>query len=405
MIEVGLGVIFFTLIVLVMTFIILVARSYLVQSGEVSIEMNEGKILRLPVGVKLLSGLASQGVFVSSACGGGGTCGQCRVKVLEGGGSLLATEKTYISKRDALEGDRLSCQVTVKRDLKVELPPEVAGCRQWECTVKSNEQVASFIKNLVIELPAGEDIDFRAGGYVQIKCPPHQMKYSNIETGDFDDVWKALNLYRYESMSDEEVSRAYSMANYPDEKGVVMLNVRVAVPPPNDPNVPPGIASSYLAGLKPGDKVMVSGPFGDFFARETDNEMIFIGGGAGMAPMRSHIFDQLRRIKTNRKITFWYGARSKRELFFVHDFDNLAEQNENFDWYIALSEPQDEDNWDGKVGFIHNVLYEEYLKDHPAPEDCEYYICGPPVMLAAVRQMLDDLGVDPENILFDDFGG
>lgn len=405
MIEVGLGVVFFTLIVLVMTGIILVARAYLVQSGEVAITMNNGQTVHLPVGVKLLTGLASKGIFVSSACGGGGTCGQCRLKVVEGGGDLLPTEEAYINKRQAREGDRLSCQVAVKHDLRIELPDEVAGCQQWECTVRSNENVASFIKNLVVELPPGEDINFRAGGYVQIECPPHRMKYTDIDAGEFDDVWRAFNLYRYESINEETVSRAYSMANYPDEKGVIMLNVRVASPPPPMPDVPPGIVSSYLFALNPGDKVVMSGPFGDFFARDTDNEMIFIGGGAGMAPMRSHIFDQMRRLHSKRKISFWYGARSKRELFFVEDFDQLAAEHENFEWHIALSDPQKEDNWQGKVGFIHNVLYEEYLKAHSAPEDCEYYICGPPMMLDAVTKLLDSLGVDPENILFDDFGG
>ena len=405
MIEVGLGVVFFTLIVLVMTLIILAARARLVESGEVAVEMNHGKTVHLPVGVKLLAGLASKGIFVSSACGGGGSCGLCRVKVLEGGGDLLPTERSYINKRQAREGDRLSCQVAVKRNLKIELPAEVAGCQRWECTVRSNDNVASFIKNLVLELPPGQDLKFQAGGYIQLECPPHRMKYTDINPASFKDIWQATEMYDHRSGTEESLFRAYSMANYPDEKGVVMLNVRIATPPPSEPDVPPGVVSSYVFALSPGDKVMISGPFGEFFARDTDNEMIFIGGGAGMAPMRSLIFDQLRRLNSQRKISFWYGARSKRELFFVEDFDRLAQEHENFDWHIALSNPQEDDNWDGQVGYIHNILHDDYLSKHPAPEDCEYYICGPLPMLAAVVQMLDSLGVEPENILFDDFGG
>ena len=407
MVEVGLGVVFFTLIVLAMTAIILAARSRLVESGNVAVEVNSQSrtVLHLPVGVKLLTGLASKGVFVSSACGGGGTCGQCRVKVLEGGGALLPTEKAHVNKRQEREGDRLSCQVTVKRPMKVELAAEVAGCKSWECTVRSNHNVASFIKNLVMELPPGQEIDFRAGGYVQVACPPHHMSYTGIDAGEFDDIWKQYDLYRYQSDSREEVFRAYSMANYPDEKGLIMLNVRVATPPPGSDHVPPGIVSSYLFALQPGDKVTISGPFGDFFAKDTDKEMVFIGGGAGMAPMRSHIFDQLLRLNTKRKISFWYGARSRRELFFTEDFDRLAAEHENYEWHVALSDPQPDDQWDGRVGFIHDVLYKEYLKDHKAPEDCEYYICGPPMMLQAVIGMLDGLGVESESILFDDFGG
>ena len=403
MIEIGLGVIFFTFIVLAMTSVILAARLKLVPEGEITIEVNKRKTLHIPVGTKLLTGLASKGLFVSSACGGGGTCGQCRVKIISGGGTLLPTEKTYVNKRQEREGDRLSCQVTVKRDMEVELPVEVFGSHKWSCLVRSNENVASFIKNLVLELPPGEDVNFKAGGYIQVECPPHHIKYSDINPGEFQDVWEAFGLYGNQSTSKETVFRAYSMASYPDEKGLIMLNVRIATPP--NPETPPGIVSSYLFGLQPGDKVDISGPFGDFIAKDTDNEMIFIGGGAGMAPMRSHIFDQLRRLKSKRKISFWYGARSRRELFFVEDFDQLDKEHDNFEWHIALSDPQPEDNWDGVVGYIHNDLYERYLSKHSAPEDCEYYICGPPPMLRAVIVMLNELGVEPENILFDDFGG
>lgn len=403
MIEIGLGVVFFTLIVLVMTLFILIARNFLVSAGDATLQINQRKTVHIPIGSKLLTALASKGLFVSSACGGGGTCGLCRVNVLSGGGALLPTEKTHINKREEREGARLSCQVVVKRDMEIELPAEVFGSHKWACTVRSNENVASFIKNLVIELPPGEEVDFRAGGYIQVECPPHRMKYTDIDPGDYKDIWDKYHFFDLRSVSDETVFRAYSMANYPGEKGVIMLNVRIATPP--KPDLPPGLVSSYLFGLKPGDKVDISGPFGDFFARETDNEMIFIGGGAGMAPMRSHIFDQLKRLRTKRKISFWYGARSLRELFFADDFNRLAGEFDNFTWCVAMSDPQPEDNWKGEVGFVHNILYERYLKDHPSPEDCEYYICGPPIMLTLAQEMLENLGVESENILFDDFGG
>ena len=404
MVEIGLGISFFTLIVLALVFVILAARSRLVSVGSVNVNVNDEKELEVPVGSKLLTALANNNLFVSSACGGSGTCGQCRVKVFSGGGALLPTETTFITKPQAQEGDRLSCQVTVKRDMKIGLPPDVFGARKWECTVRSNENVATFIKNLVLELPPGENVNFRAGGYVQIECMPHCVRFKDFDVGEeYRDVWDRFDLWQFESHVNESVSRAYSMANYPDEKGIIMLNVRIAVPPAS--HLPPGAMSSYVFSLKPGDKVTISGPFGDFFARETDNEMIFIGGGAGMAPMRSHIFDQLKRLDSKRKISFWYGARSLREMFFVEDYDQLEKEYDNFYWKIALSDPQPEDNWTGYTGFIHKVLYDNYLKDHPAPEDCEYYICGPPMMNQAVIEMLTNLGVEEENILFDDFGG
>jgi Na+-transporting NADH:ubiquinone oxidoreductase subunit F len=294
----------------------------------------------------------------------------------------------------------------VKQDMKIEVPREVFGVKRMQCTVRSNTSVATFIKELVLDLPQGEDLNFRAGGYIQIDCPPHTVKYSDFDIPErFRDDWERYDLFRYVSTCDELVTRAYSMANYPEEKGIVMLNVRIATPPPQMPDVPPGVMSSYIFGLKPDDKVWVSGPFGEFFAKETDAEMVFIGGGAGMAPMRAHIFDQLKRLHSKRKITFWYGARSKREMFYTEDFDMLAAENDNFKWHVALSDPLPEDEWDGYTGFIHEVLYENYLKNHPAPEDCEYYMCGPPMMTKAVLQMLHDLGVEKENILLDDFGG
>ncbi len=406
MTEIILGVIFFAAIVLLLVFVILAARSKLVAAGNVKINVNNEKTIEVPTGGKLLGALANAQLFVGSACGGGGTCGQCKVKVFEGGGAILPTETSLINKRGAREGERLACQVAVKQDMKIEVPEEVFGVKKWECTVRSNDNVATFIKELVLELPEGEHVDFRAGGYIQIECPPHIVNFKDFEIAErFRDDWDRFNVWQYVSKVDEEVVRAYSMANYPEERGIIMLNVRIATPPPRAEGVPPGQMSSYIFGLKPGDKVTISGPFGEFFARETDAEMVFIGGGAGMAPMRSHIFDQLRRIKTKRKMTFWYGARSKREMFYVEDFDMLARENENFEWHVALSDPLPEDEWKGYTGFIHNVLYENYLKDHPAPEDCEFYMCGPPMMNAAVIQMLLDLGVERENIMLDDFGG
>ena len=407
MLEIALGVTFFTAIVVSLVTLILFAKSKLVASGDVTITINGEKEISVPVGGKLLATLADANLFVPSACGGGGTCAQCRVKIFEGGGSLLPTEESHITKREAAQGDRLSCQVAVKQDLEIEVPEEVFGVKKWECTVESNNNVATFIKNLVLRLPEGEDVNFRAGGYIQIECPPYHLKYTDFDVQrKFREDWDRFNLWRYESKSDQSVTRAYSMANYPEEKGLIMLNVRIATPPPgSDDDIPPGVMSSYIYSLKPGDKVTISGPFGEFFARDTDNEMVFIGGGAGMAPMRSHIFDQLMRLNSKRKITFWYGARSRREMFFVEDFDKLQAEHENFEWHVALSDPQEEDDWDGYTGFIHEVLYENYLKDHPAPEDCEYYMCGPPVMNAAVINMLEGLGVERENILLDDFGG
>ncbi len=406
MLEILLGVIFFTLIVIALVFIIIGAKSKLVASGDVEILINDEKDIHVPVGAKLLTALADNGLFVPSACGGGGTCAQCRVKVLEGGGEILPTERSHITKREALEGDRLSCQVTVKQDMKIVVPEEVFGVKKWECTVKSNHNVATFIKELVLDLPEGEEIHYRAGGYIQIECPPHVVRYADFDIEEeFRDDWDKYDLWRYVSEVKEETLRAYSMASYPLEKEI-MLNVRIATPPPGAPdNVPPGIMSSYIFSLKPGDKCIISGPYGEFFAKDTDNEMVFIGGGAGMAPMRSHIFDQLRRLKSKRKMTFWYGARSKREMFYVEDFDMLAKENDNFEWHCALSDPLPEDNWKGYTGFIHEVIYENYLKDHPAPEDCEYYMCGPPMMNAAVIKMLEDIGVESDHIFLDDFGG
>jgi Na+-transporting NADH:ubiquinone oxidoreductase subunit F len=386
-------------------FLIIGAKNKLVASGDVEILINHEKKLHVPVGSKLLSVLADNQLFVSSACGGGGTCGQCKVKVHSGGGDILPTELSHITKREAAHGERLACQVSVKQNMDIEVEDSVFGVKKWECTVKSNDNVATFIKELVLELPEGEAINYRAGGYIQIECPPHVSKYSDMDVADeYRPDWDKFNLWRYVSDVKEPTLRAYSMASYPEEKEI-MLNVRIATPPPGTDGVAPGIMSSFIFNLKPGDKVFVSGPYGEFFAKETDAEMVFVGGGAGMAPMRSHIFDQLRRLKSKRKMTFWYGARSKREMFYVEDFDMLAKENDNFEWHVALSDALPEDNWKGYTGFIHNVLFEEFLKNHPNPEDCEYYMCGPPIMNSSVINMLLANGVDPENIMLDDFGG
>lgn len=407
LLEILLGAGLFTVIILILVFVILLARSRLVASGEVSVVVNGDRELHLPVGAKLMQGLADAELFVPSACGGGGTCGQCTVQILSGGGAILPTETSLISKREAKEHYRLSCQVIVKQDMQVQVPDEIFGVRRIDCTVVSNHNVASFIKDLTLALPDGEELDFRAGGYIQIECEPHDLRFADFDIEEeFRDEWDRFKLWRYESHVKSVVSRAYSMANFPLEKGIVKLNVRIATPPPgSDASVPPGIMSSFIFNLKPGDHVTISGPFGEFFARETDNEMVFIGGGAGMAPMRSHIFDQLKRQHSKRKMSFWYGARSLKEVFYEDEFDQLAAENDNFVWHVALSEPQPEDDWQGYTGFIHRVLNDKYLGNHEAPEDCEYYLCGPPMMNTAVIKMLEDLGVTKDNILLDDFGG
>ncbi|MGP9551072.1 MULTISPECIES: NADH:ubiquinone reductase (Na(+)-transporting) subunit F [unclassified Halomonas] len=402
-----LGVVMFTIIVISLTAIILAARSKLVSSGDVTIEVNGDPehTLSTQAGGKLLNTLAANGIFLSSACGGGGSCAQCKCRVEEGGGSILPTEESHFTMREKKEGWRLSCQVPVKQDMKVEVPEEVFGVKKWECEVIANPNVATFIKELNLKLPEGEEVAFRAGGYVQLVAPPYNINFSDFDIDEeYRGDWEKFDMFKVSHKSNEEVIRAYSMANYPDEKGILKFNIRIATPPPGT-NHPPGLMSTFVFNLKEGDKVTVMGPFGEFFARDTDAEMIFVGGGAGMAPMRSHIFDQLKRLKSDRKISFWYGARSWRETFYNEEYDQLAEEFPNFEWHLALSDAQPEDNWEGPTGFIHNVLYENYLKDHPAPEDCEYYMCGPPMMNASVIKLLLDLGVEPENILLDDFGG
>lgn len=408
MTEIILGVAMFTGVILALVVFILIARSKLVPKGDITIDVNGEKKIIVSPGQKLLGALASEKIFLGSACGGGGTCGQCEAQVLEGGGDILPTERSHISNKHAREGWRLACQVTCKQDMKVRVPEEVFGVKKWTCTVKSNDSVATFIKELVLKLPEGEEVPFKAGGYIQIERPAGlTIDYKDfIVEDEYRGDWDQFNLWQYVSKVDDITERAYSMANYPEEKGIIMLNVRIASPPPRAPQgTPPGKMSSYIYSLKEGDECIISGPFGEFFARNTDKEMVFIGGGAGMAPMRSHIFDQLRRIKTDRKITFWYGARSKREMFYVEDFDMLQKENPNFKWHCALSDALPEDNWEGYTGFIHNVVLENYLKEHPAPEDCEFYMCGPPIMNQCVIDMLINLGVEPEDIMLDDFGG
>ncbi len=406
--EIALGVTMFTLVVLALVALILFAKSKLVESGDVNLNINGEKEFKTSAGGKLLNILADQKLFVSSACGGGGTCGQCIVKIHEGGGEILQTELSHITKREAKEGCRLSCQVTVKQNMKIEVPEEVFGVKKWSCKVRSNHNVATFIKELVLELPSGESVPFRAGGFIQVERPAGlYIDYKNFDVEEeYKSDWDHFNIWQYRSKVDDLTTRAYSMANYPEEKGIIMLNVRIASPPPRSaPGIPPGKMSSYIFDLKPGDDVTISGPFGEFFARETEKEMVFVGGGAGMAPMRSHLFDQMKRIGTKRKVSFWYGARSEKEMFYVEDFDGLQKENENFKWYVALSDSLPEDNWSGHKGFIHQVLLENYLKDHPNPEDCEYYLCGPPIMNKCVIDMLVDLGVEREDIMLDDFGG
>ena len=402
-----LGVALFTVVILALVGLLLGARSKLVASGNVNITINGGgeHDLTTAAGSTLLNTLAAEEIFIPSACGGGGTCGVCKVKVVEGGGVLLPTEESHISRGEAREGWRLSCQVKVKEDCEIEVEEELFDVRRWRCKVRSNDNVATFIKELILELPEGDEVPFRAGGYIQIEAPPHVADYSGFEISDeYRGDWDKFDMWRFTSVVGDEVTRAYSMANYPEEEGMIMLNVRIASPPPRMPDVPPGVMSSYIFGLKPGDEVDITGPFGEFYARETPKEMVFVGGGAGMAPMRSHILDQFRRIHTDRKITFWYGARSLREAFYQEDFDEIQEKNDNFEWHLALSEPQPEDNWDGLTGYIHQVLHDEYIQHHPAPEDCEYYLCGPPLMIEATKQMLIDLGVEEKDIMLDDFG-
>ncbi len=412
MTEIGAGVGMFTMVVLFLVALILVARSRLVPSGDINILINNDpdRSISVPTGGKLLNALADSQIFVSSACGGGGTCAQCKVHVHDGGGDILPTELEHITKGEAREGMRLSCQVSVKQDMKIDVPAEVFSVRRWECEVVSNNNVATFIKELVLKLPEGEILNFESGGFIQIEVPPFECDFRGFDIEErFHDDWDRFRVWDLKTVNPETVVRAYSMANHPAEGNIVMLNIRVATPPPDREkggwmNVNPGIVSSYVFNLKPGDKATISGPFGEFFIQETEREMMYVGGGAGMAPLRSHIFHLFHTEHTNRKVSYWYGARSSKELFYEDHFRKIEAEYPNFKFHVAMSEPLPEDNWTGYMGFIHQVVLDNYLSQHPAPEDIEYYLCGPPLMLQAVMKMLDDLGVEQEMIRFDDFG-
>jgi len=405
------SVIVFLATTLILVSVLLIAKKKLTPQGEVKISINDEKEIVAEPGSTLLSTLAEDKIFLPSACGGGGTCGMCKVQVFEGAGDILPTEKGFFTRKEAQNHWRLGCQVKVRDDLKIGVPAEIFGIKKWECEVVSNESVATFIKEFVVKLPEGEHLNFRSGGYIQIDVPKIEVHYKDMIIGDeYKGDWDKYGMWDLVMKNPEPVYRAYSMANHPAEGDIVMLNVRIATPP-WDPKskgfmkVNPGICSSYIFNLKPGDKVMVSGPYGEFFIKDTDKEMMFIGGGAGMAPMRSHIFDQFLTKKTTRKATFWYGGRSLRELFYVDQFRAIEKDFPNFTFNIGLSEPQPEDNWTGYTGFIHQIIHDNYLVNHEEPEEIEYYLCGPPMMNDAVLKMLDDLGVPDENIMFDDFGG
>ncbi len=408
MLDIAIAVVVFTIVVLLLVGLLMQARRRLVASGDVSIVINDDpdKALKVEAGGTLLGALSANKIFIPSACGGKGSCGVCEVVIKEGGGELLPTETGFISPGEARHGMRLACQVKVKHDMKIELPSEVFDVRKWQCRVISNRNVSTFIKELKLALPEGEDVPFKAGGYVQIECPPHELSFRDFDIEpEFREEWDKFDLWRFKSIVTEPVERAYSMANYPLEKGNLLFTIRIAFAPDYRDDIPPGKMSSWLFALKPGDLVTVSGPYGEFFARDTDNEMCFVAAGAGMAPMRSHIFDQLLRLKSKRKMVFWYSARNLKEAFYVDEFNKLQEENPNFRWHLVLSEPRPEDNWTGPVGLVrHNVLRDMYLKNHPAPEDIEYYLCGPDVMNKAVIKLAMDYGVDRENIMLDDFG-
>ncbi|MCL2040657.1 MAG: NADH:ubiquinone reductase (Na(+)-transporting) subunit F [Bacteroidales bacterium] len=397
-------------IILLLTALLLYTKKKLTPEGDVTLTINDEKNIEVEPGSSLLTTLSNQKIFLPSACGGGGTCGLCRCQVTDGGGTILPTETGFFTRKEQLDDWRLGCQVKVRQDMKIEVPPEVFGVKKWECEVVSNHNVATYIKEFVVKLPEGENLAFKSGGYIQIDVPATEVDYKDIDVeAEYRDEWDKFKMWDLKMKNPEPVFRAYSMANAPSEGNIIMLNIRIATPPFNSKkggfvNVNPGICSSYIFSRKPGDKITISGPYGEFFIKETQNEMMFIGGGAGMAPMRSHIFDQFLTKRTNRKATFWYGGRSLRELFYLEQFQQIAQEFPDFSFHVALSEPKPEDNWNGATGFIHQVIHDQYLHNHPAPEDIEYYICGPALMTSAVVQMLDDLGVPKENILFDDFG-
>jgi Na+-transporting NADH:ubiquinone oxidoreductase subunit F len=410
-IVIAASVVVFLIITLLLVWMLLFARKKLLPQGNVKIVINDDKEIEVAPGSSLLSTLSNSGIFLPSACGGGGTCAMCRCQVVEGGGSILPTETGYFTRKEQQDNWRLGCQVKVRENLKINVDPHIFGIKKWECEVISNHNVATFIKEFKVKLPEGEHLEFKSGGYIQIDVPPCEVEYKDmIIEEEYREEWDKYKMWDLKMKNTEPIFRAYSMANQPAEGNIIMLNVRIATPPFDRKTggfmkVNPGICSSYIFNLKPGDKVNISGPYGEFFIKDTRREMMFIGGGAGMAPMRSHIFDQYKTRKTDRKATFWYGGRSLRELFYVEEFQEIEKNNPNFKFHIALSEPKSEDNWKGYTGFIHQVIIENYLKQHPEPEEIEYYICGPPMMNQAVLKMLDDYGVPQEMIAFDDFGG
>lgn len=417
MLLVGIGqviiasIIIFLIVIMFLVAMLLYARKKLTPQGEVTLTINEEKELIVNPGSTVLSTLSAEKIFLPSACGGGGTCAMCKCQVFEGGGTILPTEVGYFTRKEAQNNWRLGCQVKVKEDMSIAIPPEIFGIKKWECEVVSNRNVATFIKEFVVKLPEGEKLDFRSGGYIQIDVPKITVDYKNMDIDEeYREDWDKFKMWDLQMKNPEPIFRAYSMANHPAEDNIIMLNIRIATPPFDRKSggfmkVNPGICSSYIFDRKPGDKVTISGPYGEFFIKDTKREMMFIGGGAGMAPMRSHIFDLYKTRKTDRKSTFWYGGRSLRELFYVDEFQELEEKNPNFKFNIGLSEPVPEDNWKGYTGFIHQIVMDEYLKNHPEPEEIEYYLCGPPMMNDAVLKMLDDYGVPEEMIAFDDFGG
>lgn len=409
--TIAISAIVFLLITLVLVIALLYAKTKLVPSGNIKVVVNGEKEFEAPIGGTVLGTLQAQGIYLSSACGGSGSCGQCRCQVEEGGGNILPTEVGFFSRKQIKDHWRLGCQTKVKEDMVIRVPEEVFGVKSWECEVVSNNNVASFIKEFVVKLPEGEKLNFKPGSYAQIVIPKFDIKYSDMDIDDrFKSEWDKFKLWPLTCKNEEETIRAYSMANYPAEGNIITLNVRIATPPFDrstgtwKAGVKPGIASSYIFSLKPGDKVTMSGPYGDFHILETNNEMLYIGGGAGMAPLRAQLLHLFNTVKTSRKVSYWYGARSKNEIFYEEDFRAIEKEFPNFKFHIGLSEPRPEDNWTGMVGFIHQVIYDNYLKDHEAPEDIEYYMCGPGPMSNAVKVMLDNLGVAKENILFDDFG-
>ena len=407
-ITVLLAITVFTSVILLLVIVLNTISNFLLPQGEVDIIINDdpSKSLKVQTGSTVLSALSSQNVYLPSACGGQGTCAQCKCQVVEGGGEILTTEKAYISRKDQKDHWRLGCQVKIRDNMKIKVPDEIFSIRKWDAVVKSNDNVATFIKELILELPADDPILFESGGYIQIDVPKYKdLDYKSFDIGEeYRDDWDKFDVWQYKADNPEPVFRAYSMANHPAEGNMIMLNIRIASPPPDNPNVPPGIASSYTFNLKAGDKVTVSGPYGEFYIKDTDREMVYIGGGAGMAPLRSHIFHLLKTEKTKRKISFWYGARSVKEMFYDDEFKALAEEFDNFTYQVALSDPLPEDNWEGPTGFIHQVAHDMHLENHEDPTECEYYLCGPPMMISAVQKMLWDLGVEEEMIDYDDFG-